>query len=201
MLLGRSLRLLRPSPEIRELALLREIGKNPAVSQRALARSAGLSATMVNAYIDSLVGRGLVEVTGETNRTYRYSLTPAGRARLMELSEAASREAVEVYRMTRDEYARRLEACRACGIRRVVILGATEAGELAALASERAGVEVLGVVDPDPSRRGARLAGRLVEDPAAAIAYRPDAVLVACREGGAAGAACVESLGLRVLCL
>ncbi len=96
MLTG-SLRLLRPSRECREMAVLGEIGKGESVSQRGLARVAGVSATMVNAYVDDLVGRGLIEVTGDTNRTYRYHLTDAGRARREELFRELSREVFELY--------------------------------------------------------------------------------------------------------
>ena len=202
MLPDRSLRFHRPSPEVRELAILAGIGKNPAVSQRALARSAGLSPTMVNAYVDALVGRGLIEVTGETNRTYRYHLTPEGRARQEELESLASREAVEVFRRTRDQFARRLRACGGEGVRRVVLFGATEASELAVLASERAGIEVLGVVDPDPSARGRKVAGHPVEAPSSAAAFRPDAVLLAWPSGNAEAAERARDLekeGFRVV--
>jgi DNA-binding MarR family transcriptional regulator len=201
MFLERSLRLLRPSPEVRELAILSGIEKNPAASQRALARAAAVSPTMVNAYVDALVGDGKVEVTGDTNRTYRYYLTPAGRARREELSALASREALEVFRGARDEISRRLEACREDGVRRVVLFGATEASELAALASDRAGVEVLGVVDPDPARRGTRVAGHAVEEPSAAAAWRPDAVLVTSPPADREQVRGLESRGFRVLCL
>jgi DNA-binding MarR family transcriptional regulator len=60
------------------MRILEEIGRDPRVSQRALGRVAGLSAAMVNAYVDDLVARGCVEVVGDTNRTYRYYLTPEG---------------------------------------------------------------------------------------------------------------------------
>ncbi len=73
-----SFKFLQPTPAWRQMRILDEIGRNPRVSQRALGRAAGLSAAMVNAYVDDLVGRGLVEVVGDTNRTYRYYLTPEG---------------------------------------------------------------------------------------------------------------------------
>ena len=201
MFFDRALKLLKPSPEVRELAILSGIEKNPAASQRALARSAAVSPTMVNAYVDALVGDGKVEVTGDTNRTYRYYLTPAGRARREELSALASHEALEVFRGARDEFSRRLEVCRAEGVRRVVLFGATEASELTALASERAGVEVLGVVDPDPARRGTKVAGHAVEEPSAAAAWRPDAVLLTSPATDRERVRGLESGGFRVVCL
>jgi len=103
MLLTGSFQLLRPSRECREMAVLAEIGKGEPVSQRSLARAAGVSATMINAYVDDLVGRGLLEVTGDTNRTYRYHLTDAGRARHEEIFAALSREVFELYAQLKHE--------------------------------------------------------------------------------------------------
>jgi DNA-binding MarR family transcriptional regulator len=96
MLVG-TFQLIKPSRECREMAVLAEIDKGPAVSQRSLARAAGVSATMINAYVDDLVGRGLLDVTGDTNRTYRYHLTEAGRARREEIFRQLAKEIFELY--------------------------------------------------------------------------------------------------------
>ena len=95
--------LLRLSRECREMAVLAEIGKSDAVSQRSLARAAGVSATMINAYVDDLLGRGLLDVTGETNRTYRYHLTEAGRLRHEEIFRQLVREVFELYLQLKHE--------------------------------------------------------------------------------------------------
>jgi DNA-binding MarR family transcriptional regulator len=96
-MLNGSFQLLKPTRDCREMAVLREIGKSELVSQRGLARAAGVSATMINAYVDDLVGRGLIEVTGDTNRTYRYFLTDAGRERETALAALFSKEVFELY--------------------------------------------------------------------------------------------------------
>jgi DNA-binding MarR family transcriptional regulator len=101
-----SFRFFKPTREIREMLVLAEIGRDSAVSQRALARTAGVSATMINAYIDGLVGLGYVDVSGETNRTYRYHLTPAGAARRDELTGAVSAELDTLCARVRQELAR-----------------------------------------------------------------------------------------------
>jgi DNA-binding MarR family transcriptional regulator len=51
---------------------------------------------MVNAYVDALVAGGYVEVVGDTNRTYRYYLTPEGcrRRDLLRAELAAEVEAL-----------------------------------------------------------------------------------------------------------
>jgi DNA-binding MarR family transcriptional regulator len=95
--------LLRLSRECREMSVLAQIGKSDAVSQRSLARAAGVSATMINAYVDDLVGRGLLEVTGDTNRTYRYHLTESGRLRHEEIFRQLVREVFELYLQLKHE--------------------------------------------------------------------------------------------------
>jgi DNA-binding MarR family transcriptional regulator len=90
-------RMIKPSREVRQMAVLAEIARNSGVSQRGLARVAGVSATMVNAYIDDLLSRGLLDVTGETNRTYRYYITPAGRSHRQDLFREFSREVFELH--------------------------------------------------------------------------------------------------------
>jgi DNA-binding MarR family transcriptional regulator len=95
--------LLRLTRECREMAVLAEIGKSSVVSQRSLARAAGVSATMINAYIDDLLGRGLLDVTGDTNRTYRYHLTEAGKLRHEEIFRQLVREVFELYLQLKHE--------------------------------------------------------------------------------------------------
>ena len=102
MLIG-TFQLIKPSRECREMAVLAEIDKTSAVSQRSLARAAGVSATMINAYVDDLVGRGLLDVTGDTNRTYRYHLTEAGRTRQKEIFRQLSGEIFELYAQLKHE--------------------------------------------------------------------------------------------------
>lgn len=102
MLIG-TFQLIKPSRECREMAVLAEIEKSSAVSQRSLARAAGVSATMINAYVDDLVGRGLLDVTGDTNRTYRYHLTETGRARRGEIFRQLSGEIFELYAQLKHE--------------------------------------------------------------------------------------------------
>jgi DNA-binding MarR family transcriptional regulator len=97
-MLNETFRFFRVTREARELAVLAEVERSPLVSQRSIARAAGVSATMINAYIDDLVVRGLLYVTGDTNRTYRYFLTADGASRRRDLLEAFVREADELQR-------------------------------------------------------------------------------------------------------
>ncbi|HZE99374.1 MAG TPA: winged helix-turn-helix transcriptional regulator [Planctomycetota bacterium] len=98
-----SFKLIKPTRECREMAVLAEIEKTASVSQRSLARAAGVSATMINAYVDDLLSRGLLDVTGDTNRTYRYHLTEVGRARREEIFRLLSLEVFELYARLKHE--------------------------------------------------------------------------------------------------
>lgn len=100
----RAYQFVRPTKPYRELAILTEIGKNEAVSQRGLARVAMVSATLVNAYIDGLLEGGLVDVSGETNRTYRYRLTPDGEARRQALAADAAREVIRFFEEMKGDF-------------------------------------------------------------------------------------------------
>ena len=96
-MLNDSFRFFRVTREAREAAVLGEVEKSPVVSQRGIARAAGVSATMVNAYIDGLVSRGLLYVTGETNRSYRYFLTAEGATLRRALLAEIAREAEAIH--------------------------------------------------------------------------------------------------------
>ena len=98
------LKFVKPSREYREMAVLSEIRREERVSQLKLARAAGVSATMINAYIDDLVGRDYLQVTGETNRTYRYFLTTEGMARCDALRQDVWREVAGLYMRMKPEF-------------------------------------------------------------------------------------------------
>ena len=77
-MLERRLKFVKPSKNFRELALLTEIEGNSGTSQRVLAKEAMISSTMVNNYIFEMEAKGLVNASGETNRSFKYNLTEDG---------------------------------------------------------------------------------------------------------------------------
>lgn len=172
------LKCLRAGRTMREMNLLSAIGSMEQISQRKLAALTRLSTTMVNGYLNELVDRGLVRMSGETNRDTRYHLTAAGRNRLGELVHVCSREIIQLYGLFKREFQFRLEALAAEGIRRVVLYGAAETCEVMVAASPDTGVEIIGVVDGDPDKWGRRIGGHVVEAPGAIPGHRPDAVVV-----------------------
>jgi DNA-binding MarR family transcriptional regulator len=73
-------------------ATLMLIGRNPGISQTALSRANGRDKSSLTPVLNDLARRGLVirRRTRADQRTYRLSLTPAGRRLLAELTRCAS---------------------------------------------------------------------------------------------------------------
>ncbi len=114
-----------------ELALLERVQESVAgdgrLTQRNLARSAGLSLGMTNALLRRLVERGWLEMNRASIRSVRYALTPAGVSELVKRSVGNLRQAsVEVsrYRGRIDEF---IVKAKASGVKTVILVGPSEA--------------------------------------------------------------------------
>lgn len=177
-MLKRKYRFIKPSREYREISILTEIANDPYASQRALARESSLSLAVLNEYLDDLVSRGLVEIEGASPRNYRYKLTPLGVQRRNELFFDVSREIIQFYGHMKCEFRRRLEEHYAQGVRRVVLFGAAETGELVCNASLETPIEIAGIVDNDPEKQGRMLCGLPIRSPGDIAEWKPDAVII-----------------------
>jgi predicted transcriptional regulator len=178
-MIAAALRFMRPSRELREFYILRAVENNPSASQRHIAREARVSSTMVNNYLGEMVSREWIDIAGETNRSYEYRITDQGRRRKSDLLFQISKEVVRMYAMMKQDFAGRMRRLASEGVRRVVLFGASETGELALAASAEAGLQIVGIVDNDPLKHGKSVGSLQVEPPAAIAARRPDAVLIA----------------------
>ncbi len=177
-MLTRRFRFIEPTRPYRELRILSEISHCPTISQRALGEGALLGATMVNRYISEMQRSGLVEVRGNTNRSFRYGLTSEGECRRDELFSQASKEIVQVYGQVKREFQRRLQDHAREGARKVVLYGGAETAEIVLAASEATDLEVVGIVDSDPEKHGCRIGSLRISAPEAIRELAPDTVLI-----------------------
>jgi DNA-binding MarR family transcriptional regulator len=177
-MLTKRFQFIEPARPYRELQILSEIARNPRTSQRELAERAMIGPTMVNRYVAEMQRDGLVEVEGETNRTFRYRLTEAGRYRRDELFFQVSKEVVQFYGQAKQDFRRRLREHARRGVRRVVLFGAAETAELVYAAAEGTGLEIVGIVDNDPAKHGRRIGTVRVGAPDTVLEMNPDAVLI-----------------------
>ena len=171
--------MLLPGRLIRELVLMVEIERNPAISQSRLAEKAGLVPSMVNNYIRRMVEAGWLEKQGRSRRRTTYHLTQRGRDHCAELMRRYSIETVRLYKYAKSEFRRRFtERLKSLASLRIVIYGAAETGELVLQVLLEMGCQVAGVVDQDPQLQGRSLFGLTVANPTEIERMKPDVVLI-----------------------
>jgi len=171
--------LLIPSRLIRELVLMVEIERNPAISQSRLAVKAGLVPSMVNNYIRRMSEQGLLHKEGASRRRTTYHLTQRGRDRCAELMRRYGIETVRLYKYAKGEFRRRLaERFRSLRDMKIVIYGAAETGELVYQVCLEMGCRVVGVVDSNPAMQGRKMFGCLVASPSEIDSMNADVVMI-----------------------
>jgi DNA-binding MarR family transcriptional regulator len=174
-----SLEFLRPTKTMRELFVLLCLDETEKVSQHELARRIGVSSSMANNYMKQLVGQGLVEASGDTNRTMKYAVTRKGNGRLSGLMSTYSREIARLYSIAKHEVEKRLLQLHDTGIKTVVLFGAAETGELVYAAAKNTPLNIVGWVDSDKAKQQLRFGEIRVLSPERIESFQPDAVLIA----------------------
>jgi len=167
-----------PTIKLRRLSILLAVHDSPNLSQHKIARLTHLSSSMVNNYIRTLHQEGLIHVTGATNRTQRYHLTPEGRVELFALILLYSTEIIQLYGAAKRALAERLLGLHSEGIRTIALFGAAETAEVVHAALKGTPLSVVAVVDSDPSKQGKPFNGLAIQAPAALKEARPDAVVI-----------------------
>lgn len=178
VLMNRNFSFFKPTRNYRELIILSEVEKDATVSQRTLSKKARVSATMINTYLTTMAERGLIQTDGNTNRTYRYALTDTGKALKNSLFFQCSREIIQMYGLMKQEFQRRLEKHYQDGVRRAVLFGGAETGELVYVAALETPIQIVGIVDSDAKRHGKKIGNLLISDPKAMATFKPDAVII-----------------------
>jgi predicted transcriptional regulator len=170
---------LRPTKTMRELFLLLSVQESRHLSQHQLARRIGVSSAMANNYMTDLTSRGLVTASGRTNRSMKYEVTAQGRDRLTFLMSGYSKEIARMYSIAKQETEKRLVQLYAQGLKRVVLFGAAETGELVYSAAKATPMKIVGLVDNDVTKHR-KLFGEIPVSPPDTIeSFQPDGVLIA----------------------
>jgi DNA-binding MarR family transcriptional regulator len=173
-----ALEFLRPTKVMRELFVLLFL-RSERVSQHELAREIGVSSAMMNVYMKSLVGQGMVLASGDTNRTMTYTVTAKGSERVTKLMSMYSREIALLYSIAKREVEKRLQQLHAEGMKKVVLFGAAETGELAYVAAKATPIHIVGWVDNDVTKHRLRFGEIRVASPSLIETFQPDAILIA----------------------
>ncbi len=169
---------LEPSKQYRRFSLLLCINKTPDISQKLLGKKTCLSSSMVNNYIKELTKDGLLTVSGTSNRSMAYHLTPKGKECLSQNFLSFSAEIVQFYASVRKEIVKILSESYQEGIRTIVLYGASDTAEIVYSAIQKTELVVTGVVDNDSKKTGKMFFGSMIQSPSRINEIRPDALIV-----------------------
>lgn len=134
-------------PPTRDLEVLAAVEAGEIVSQLKLSQRVGIAVGLVNALLRRAIRKGLVKVRSAPGKRYAYYLTPKGFSEKSRLVVEYLGVSLQFFRETRAQYLELLQSARRQGLQRIVIVGAGEFAEIAALAGSEAEVDFLAVVD------------------------------------------------------
>lgn len=163
---------------MRELNLLECLETSPNISQSTMAKQVGLTPAMVNTYIRRFQSEGLLS-TEELSRGMAYHLTAKGRDRLQYHRVTFRAELVRMIQAARKLFQGYFRDLARDGICSVVLYGAGETAEVALDALDGTNiVQVLAVIDDDPTKQGSPLRGVPVVSAGAIAQLNPQAVVI-----------------------
>lgn len=128
------------------LELLDAVERDPAVTQRSVARELGIALGLANAYLKRCVRKGLIKVSTTPARRYAYYLTPQGFTEKSQLTARYLANSFSFFRRARAQCAELFAIAAARGQRRLVLIGDGDLAEIARLVSREHAVEIVGVV-------------------------------------------------------
>jgi DNA-binding MarR family transcriptional regulator len=129
------------------LGLLNAVHDNEAITQRRAAKDLGVALGLINAYLKRCVKKGYVKVRQIPRNRVAYYLTPTGFAEKSRLSAEFLFQSFSLFRQARNEYAELFGQCARNGWTRIVLFGAGDLAEIAALCAHEHPIELVGVVD------------------------------------------------------
>ena len=127
------------------------------VTQRSLASELGIALGLTNIYLKRCINKGLVKVRKAPARRYAYYLTAKGFSEKTRLTAKFLTRSLSFFRSARDDCSDLFASCAALGQKRIVLVGAGDLCEIAALAALDSGIKVAAVFDEETNRR--QLAG------------------------------------------
>ena len=132
----------------RDLVLLEEIERNPDTTQATLAARLGVAVGTVNWHLKRLIAKGYVKVKRAERRKLRYIITPEGISLRAGLTVAYIGNSMALYRDTRQQSLRVLQAVRELGRSAVCIDGDSEIAEVFRLTCLEQGMAVAAEAGP-----------------------------------------------------
>src|SRR5215470_9047637 len=131
------------------LGVLDAVERDPALTQRSVARELGIALGLVNTYLRRCVRKGLIKVSQVPRRRYAYYLTPQGFAEKSRLTATYLSQSFSFFRRARGECAELFAAAQTRGHRRLALAGNGDLAEIASLVAREHAIEIVGIVRTD----------------------------------------------------
>ena len=168
-----------PSPNLREMQILRILASDPEVSQESIAYKTGIVPSMVNRYLKDFEERDLIIKEGINKRKMIYKLTENGKKRLQFLTVLYVSEVSRLYMSVNDFFSKVVVEINKNKIKKVILYGAGVVGKIVFNVMRSIGIEVLGFVDDAPSKHGEMIYSLPVYSPDSRKLPKYDAIIVA----------------------
>jgi DNA-binding MarR family transcriptional regulator len=146
-----------PSNDAIVLGVLDAVERNPAVTQRSVARELGIALGLVNAYLNRCLSKGLIKIGQVPPRRYAYYLTPRGMSEKSRLTATYLMESFAFFREARMQCNEVFQALAARGQCRLALIGDGDLAEIARLVAPNHPVEVAGIAPASPDTAGLSL--------------------------------------------
>lgn len=171
-------RFFKTMPDYKEFVILSEIDENSKATQKEIAIKCDITSTMVNKYVAALSSKGYVEVHGTTTRNTSYHLTSEGKNRLMILNISYSREILKMYKDSEKNFEQVWNYLISKGLKRIVLFGAGDIGEMAFEIVESHEIKVIGFIDEDKKRIGNKIQNVEIKSINEVNEFQLDAVVI-----------------------
>ncbi|MBI2058302.1 MAG: winged helix-turn-helix transcriptional regulator [Nitrospirae bacterium] len=168
----------KPTHKFKLLYLLNFLSENPNLSQHKLSGLVGVSSAQVNYYIDEGIRKGWIAKEELSRKRMTYQVTPLGNEARMNFLMESSVELVRAYSYIKGAIQRAVQKHLNGHIRRVVLFGASETGEVVSAALRNVPVEIVGVVDNDERKWGQSFGQWKVSRPDSIRELSPDGVII-----------------------
>lgn len=132
----------------RDLDILFQIERDSNATQASIAEQLGMAVGTVNWHLKQLISRGCVSIQRGERRKLRYTVTPEGLATRDDLMKSYIHDGLSLFRLIRDEMARRLEELAETPHRVLFLDGESDVAEICRLVCADRGWRVAASAEP-----------------------------------------------------
>jgi predicted transcriptional regulator len=168
-----------PSPNFREMMILKLISKNENISQDKLAKNVGIVPSMVNRYLKDFEEKEYLIKDGENRRNMKYELTDEGKKRLQFLTVSFVNEVSKMYSDTKNSFLNVINVLEKNSINKILLYGAGVIGGIVLKVLNSENMEVIGFIDDSLSKHGDKIHGIDIYSPNEIKEEKYDAVIIA----------------------